>query len=248
MKQLLYTAFICFSFNGFAQEPENKGICTASVQLFHESENDTIPNDFFYLNGFFFANPLYSGSFMDITNTSDSITYEITLPFGDSLLYHGGWMADGMCYGIDTAVVNHILTVLEGEPFQITYGGDYNPLVYDVYQDGVIRNSCFIKIRKEHTYFFRIKFLDPPAPENPLDLPEITNDLSMWLNGENTLFVKTDETTVWNAEFYSLSGQIIQKYRLEGSQTLDISTFPKGCYVAHVSSENGLKKQLKFIR
>lgn len=246
MKQLLYIIFIFSSLNTFSQE--QKGICSASVRFYHESGNDTVQNDHFYVNGFSFTNPLYYGSFLDVTNSSDSTIYEITLPFGDSLLYSASWMADGMCYGIDTAVVNHILTVLEGTPFPITIGGYYATGYYNVYQNGVIRSSCFLKIQKEHTYYFRIKYLDPPQPELPLDLPEVTNDISLWLSSENTLSVKADKEVVWSINLYSLSGQMIQNNQMEGSQDLDISNLSKGCYIARISSENGLKKQVKFIK
>lgn len=247
MKRLLYIAFIIGSFTSFSQE--KKGICSASVQLFHNNGGDYNSNDHFYLEGFFFNNPLYYGNFqVDSTTSPDSLIYEITLPFGDSLLYTAGWLADGMCYNVDTAVVNHVVTVLEGTSFLITYGGYYSPGYFNLSQKGVIQDECFFKIEKDHSYFIRVKFQDPPIPETPLDLPEITNDISMWLSGENTLTVKADQDAVWELKLYSLSGQMIRKNTLEGSQNLDISNLPQGCYIVRVSSEDGLEKQLKFIR
>ncbi|WP_341899655.1 T9SS type A sorting domain-containing protein [Fluviicola taffensis] len=247
MKRLLLTAFIITSLAGFSQE--KKGICSASVQLFHDNGEVNSSNDHFYLEGFSFNNPLYYGNFqVDSTALSDSLIYEITLPFGDSLLYSAGWIADGMCFGVDTAVVNHLVTVLEGIPFPIAYAGYYSPGYFNLSQTGVITSECFFRIRKDHTYFIRVKFQDPPIPETPLDLPEITNEISMWLSGENTLSVKTDQDAVWDLNLYSLSGQMLQKKTMEGSQDLDISNLPKGCYIARVSGENGLEKQLRFIK
>ena len=255
MKKLLIIVFAFSYTSTFAQDQEKKGVCAAAIQLFRDNTAESTPNDHFSLNGFNLNEAYYTGSFqIDSTTWADSLIYEITLPFGDSLMYSAYWIADGMCpYSLDSADVNSLVTVLEGTPFPIVHYVDYYSfLQYDLSQAGVIRNSCLFQIQRKNIpgkkYFVRVKFLDPPVQEEPLNLPEITNDISMWLNSENTLFVKTDETTVWNAELYSLSGQVIQKYRLEGSQTLDISTLPKGCYVAHISSENGLKKQLKFIR
>jgi hypothetical protein len=249
MKKLLIIIFVLGSLSTFSQE--NKGICSASVRFYHESGNDTVQDDHFYVNGFSFTNPLYYGSFLDVTNSSDSTIYEITLPFGDSLLYSASWMADGMCYGIDTAVVNHILTVLEGTPFPITVGGYYAPGYYNVYQNGIIRSSCFLKIQKEYTYYLHIKYLDPPPPvepEKPLTLWEALNELYLWSKDENTISVKADDATIWEMNLYALSGQLLQKHQFQGSQDVDVSKLPKGCYIAGISPENGKNKQLRFIR
>ena len=246
MKQLLYIAFIISSLTGFSQE--KKGICSAAIQLFHDNGGDWSSNDHFYTNGFFYTKPLLYGIFqIDSTTWSDSLIYEITLPLGDSLQYSAYWTADGICNGIDTTAVNHLVTILEGTPFPITYEGYYYYVgYYSLSQKGIIRSASLFKIQmNDYTHFIRVKFQDPPKP---LDLPEITNDISMWLSDENTLSVKADQDAVWDLNLYSLSGQMIRKNTLEGSQDLDVSNLPKGCYIAHVSSENGLEKQLRFIK
>ena len=251
MKQLLYIAFIITSLTSFSQE---KGpICSSHCRLYHPTE--WIYNDYYRLKGTNWNLHEFTGLFQ--ADSIDSTITEITLILGDSLLYSAGWVDWGPCFHPDLELedVEHVITVLEGEVSvtairKESFSPDWD---YTINQNATIRSSCFLELKGAHfsnpkSHFVRVKFVDPPAPEDQLDLPEITNDISMWLNSENTLFVKTDETTVWNAELYSLSGQMIQKYRLEGSQTLDISTLPKGCYVAHVSSETGLKKQIRFIR
>ncbi|WP_430405878.1 T9SS type A sorting domain-containing protein [Fluviicola sp.] len=247
MKRLLLTAFIITSLAGFSQE--KKGICSAGFHLFHESGDDSIPDDHFMLEGFSLDNPLYYGGFH-----IDSTIYEVTLPFGDSLLYSAYWHVDGMCYPlVNSGIVDSIITILEGVPFSIIHEGYYgNSVYYSLSQKAVIRNSCLFKIQKNvpgaTAYFIRVKFQDPPIPETPLDLPEITNEISMWLSSEHTLSVKTDQDAVWDLNLYSLSGQMLQKKTLEGSQDVDVSDLPKGCYIARVSGENGLEKQLRFIK
>lgn len=251
MKRLLYITFIISSFSGFSQE--KKGVCAAGINLYHYSGNDSISDDHFNLNGFYLTNPLYYGSFINSTTWSDSVTYEITLPFGDSLLYSAYWHADGPCNSLDSADVNSLVTFLDGTPFLITHKGDYfSYFSYHISQEGIIKNPCFFKIQRldipDRLYFIRVNFLDPPQPEAPLDLPEITNDLSLWLSSENTLTVKADEDAVWEMNLYSLSGQVIQKSTLQGSQEVDVSNLPKGCYIARISNGIGAEKQLKFVK
>lgn len=251
MKQLLCIIFITGSLTAFSQDPEKKGICSAAIQLYHANGTDWSASDHFRLDGFNVNNPIaYGGFHIDMDIPVDSLTYEITLPFGDSLQYTAYWNADGLCYQVDTAEVNHLITVLEGDQFQITYQGYYSPLYYDLSQEAYIVHLCLFKIQKGSLkpYFVRVKFQDPPQPETPLTIPEVTNDISLWLSNENTLAVKADQHAVWAINFYTLSGQLIKTAKLEGSQDLDISDFSKGCYIARISSENGLKKQLKFIR
>ncbi|WP_343635914.1 T9SS type A sorting domain-containing protein [Fluviicola sp.] len=251
MKKLLIIACISGSLTGFSQDPEKKGICSASIQLFHANGTDWTASDHFRLDGFNVNNPLSYGAFhIDMDVTVDSLTYEITLPFGDSLQYTAYWHADGMCVNVDTSEVNHLITVLEGDLFPITYEGYYSPLYYDLSQEAYIVSPCLFKIQKGtlKPYFIRVNFQDPPQPETPLTIPEVTNDISIWLSNENTLTVKADQHVIWEINFYSLSGQVIQKSQMEGSQDVDISNLSKGCYIARISSENGLRKQLKFIR
>ena len=253
MKHLLYIAFIISSLTGFSQE--KKGVCSAGCHLFRESGNDSIVDDHFMLGGFDFINPLYYGGFhIDSTNLSDSTIYEVTLPFGDSILYSASWLADGMCVPLSgPEAVDSVVTILEGVPFPIIHEGYYgNPGYYSLSQKGFIRNPCLIQIKAEFggstPHFIRIKFQDSISVDPSLGLPEITNEISIWLSGENTLSVKADQDAVWDMNLYSLSGQVIQKVTLEGSQSLDVSNLPKGCYIARVSSKNGLEKQLRFIR
>jgi hypothetical protein len=252
MKKLTTLIFIITSLTGFSQE--KKGICAAGINLFHDSGNDSISDDHFNLNGFNLGTPLYYGSFLNVTTWSDSVTYEITLPFGDSLLYSAYWHADGMCFeNVDSADVNSLISILEGIPFSITHEGYYSTyFAYDISQKAVIRNACFFKIQRKNypwnTYFIRVKFQDPPLPETPLDLPEITNDISMWLSSENTLSVKADQDAVWDIHFYSLSGQLIQQSVIEGSQSVDVSSFPKGCYIVCAKDQMGTDKRLNFVR
>jgi hypothetical protein len=206
MKQLLYIAFIISSFVGFSQE--KKGVCASGINLYHYSGNDSISDDHFYLDGFYMTNPLYYGSFINSTTWSDSITYEITLPFGDSLLYSAYWHADGPCNSLDSTDVNSLVSILDGIPFLILRQGDYSSnFFYNISQTGIIRNPCFFKIHKQDipkSYFIRVKFQDPPQPEVPLNLPDITNDISIWLSDENTLSVKANEDAVLNLNLYSL--------------------------------------------
>lgn len=253
MKRLLYIIFIFSSLNTFSQDQEKKGICSASVQLFHDNGGSWDSNDHFWIDGFYSNNFSYYGNFqVDSTTWSDTLIYEITLPFGDSLQYTAYWHADGMCYGIDTAVQNHIVSVLEGPVFPIKYDGYYSPGYYDISQEAYISEACLFKIQKGyHGYFFRVKFLDPlpqPEPEKPLTLWEALNELYLWLKNENTISVKAGDATIWEVNLYSLSGQLLQKHQFQGSQDIDISKLPKGCYIAHISPENGKNKQLKFIK
>ena len=247
MKKLLIIACVSCALTGFSQE--KKGACSSGIGLYHYSVNDSISDDHLNLNGFYMGGLLYYGSFLNTTTSPDSVTYEITLPFGDSLLFYASWHGDGPCYALDSSDVNSLVTILEGVPFSIYHGGTYwNWSIYDISQEAKIRNSCFFKIQRKdipQSYFFRVKFLDPPKP---LNLPEITNDIFLWLSSENTLSIKADQDAIWEMNLYSLSGQLIQKSTLEGSQDLDISSLPKGCYIARISSENGFKKQLRFIK
>lgn len=207
------------------------------------------------LGGFSLDNPLYYGEFhLDSINLPDSTIYEVTLPFGDSILYSASWHADGMCYPMSgPEEVDSIVTILEGISFPITYEGYYgNTGYYSLSQHAYIRNACLIQIKAENPnatpYLIRIKFSDQ-IPEDPsLELPEIENEISMWLSNENTLSIKADQNAVWGMNLYSLSGQVIQKSTLQGSQEVDISNLPKGCYIARFHSEIGVEKQLKFIK
>lgn len=254
MKKLLIIVCVFSSLRTFSQDQEKKGVCSAAIQLFHDSGSNSIPDDHFSVNGFILDQPVYYGGFQkDSTTWTDSLIYEITLPHGDSLMYSAYWIADGMCpYIMDSANINSLVSVLEGTLFPITHEGYYAFINYDISQKGVIRNPCLFKIQRRdlphRKFFFRVKFQDPPQPETPLDLPEITNDISLWLSCENTLVVKADEEVVWDLNLYALSGQMIQTSKMKGSQILDISNLSKGCYVAHISSENGLNKQFRFIR
>jgi hypothetical protein len=251
MKQLLYITFVIASLTGFSQE---KGpICSSHCRLYHPTEN--IYNDYYRLKGNNWNLHEFTGLFQP--DSIDSTITEITLIVGDSLLYSAGWTDWGPCFYPDLQLedVEHVITVLEGEVSvtavrEESFSPDWD---YTINQEATIRSSCFLELKGAHfsnpkSHFVRVKFQDPPQPETPLSLPEITNDISMWVKNENTLTVKADQDVIWEINLYALSGQMIQKHALEGSQDLDISTLPKGCYVAHISSENGLKKQLKFIR
>ena len=249
MKKLLIIACASCSLTGFSQE--KKGICSAAIQLYHANGTDWNASDHFRLDGFNVNNPLFYGGFnIDTDVTVDSLTYEITLPFGDSLQYTAYWHADGICVNVDTSEVNHLVTVIEGDLFPITYEGYYSPGYYDLSQEAYIVSPCLFKIQKgiSKPYFIRVNFQDAPAPEVSLNTEEVVNDVSIWLSNENTLTIKADKDAIWEMDLYSLSGQKIQNNILEGSQNLDISYLPKGCYIARISSENGLKKQLKFVR
>lgn len=255
MKQLLYTIFIFSSLNAFSQDQEKKGVCSSLIILHHNQADPSMPDDYFTTSGFTLDHAAISGNFFqDSTTWTDSLIYEITIPFGDSLQYSAYWHADGMCpYAVDSADINSLVTILEGTPFPIVHEvGYYSFIQYDLSQAGVIRNSCLFQIQRmdipHKCYFIRVKFQDPPQPELPLDLPEVTNDISLWLSSENTLSVKADAEVVWSINLYSLSGQMIQNNQMEGSQDLDISNLSKGCYIACISSEKGLEKQVKFIR
>lgn len=252
MKNLLYILFIISSFTGFSQE--KKGICTSYIHLYHDNPgNDSLPKDLFRMDGFSMNNPLYKGHFLpDSISRPDTLFYELTLPFGDSLMYSAYWIADGMCYTLDSANVNSLLTILEGVPFPVIHEGAYQTyFAFNFSQTAIIKDSCFFKLQTKNgskAYFFQIKFLDPPILETPAEEPELINDLFVWLSNENTLRIKTDEPTVWNVSLYALTGELVQTRQSEGSQDLDLSKLPKGCYIARFSSQNGLEKQLKFLK
>lgn len=239
--------FILISLFGFAQDQEKKGICSASVQLFHNNGGDWNSNDHFWIDGFYSNNFSYYGNFqIDSTTWSDSIIYDLTLPFGDSLQYIAYWHADGMCYPIDTTVENHIVSVLEGTVFPITYDGYYSPGYYDISQEGYISHPCLFKIKKgSKGYFFRVKFQEAPKP---LVVPQIINDISLWMSAENTLSIYAVEGCTWNLEVYALSGELIHSNTMEGAQNLDVSSFPGGYYIAHIKDNIGNEKHVKFVK
>ena len=250
MKQLLYIIFIFNSLNTFSQYQEKKGICSASVQLFHKNGEDWSSNDHFWMDGFYSNNSSYYGNFLvDSTTWSDTLIYELTLPYGDSLQYTASWHADGLCITIDTAVENHIVDVLEGPVFPIAFEGYYSPGYYSISQKGYISDPCLFKIKKGyHGYFFRVKFQDAPEQEKPLTVPQIINDISLWMSTENTLSVKAVEGCTWKLKVYAVSGELIRSNTLEGSQDLDVSSLPAGYYIAHIKDNIGNEKQVKFVK
>ena len=250
MKRLLYITFIISSLNVFAQE---KGpICSIFCTLTHT--NGPNLSDHFSVYSLALNNKIVSGAFHP--DPLDSTIFVITLPIGDSLVYHGGWTDWGPCISPDLEVenVDGVLTVLEGVLFPITAvktissNPDWD---YSISQDAVIRDSCLLEIKAVYvsnpkSYFIRVNFGEAPALGV---LENTTKEIYMILkdNG-NTLFIEADENVVLNATIYSLSGQVIQKSSLQGSQEVDISNLPKGCYIARISSGIGLEKQLKFIK
>lgn len=252
MKQLLYIICIISSLTGFSQDHEKKGICSSGISLFHSNGDDFYESNRVLIDGFNTSHVYEIVNFtIDSTTWTDSLIYELRLPFGDSLTYSASWHADGMCYYLDSADVNSLVTILKGIPFPIAHKGDYDmSYYYNLSQIGYIKDPCLFKIQKRNSpdkYFFRIKFYDPEVSvEGPF--PKISEDISVWQSSENMLTVQATEGIAWNIDLYSLSGQLIQNNKLEGSQDLDISTLSKGCYIARISSEKGLKKQLKFIR
>ncbi len=252
MKQLLYIICIISSLTGFSQDHEKKGICSSGISLFHSNGDDFYESNRVLIDGFNTSHVYEIVNFtIDSTTWTDSLIYELRLPFGDSLTYSASWHADGMCYYLDSADVNSLVTILKGIPFPIAHKRDYDmSYYYNLSQIGYIKDPCLFKIQKRNSpdkYFFRIKFYDPEASvEGPF--PKISEDISVWQSSENMLTVQATEGIAWNIDLYSLSGQLIQNNKLEGSQDLDISTLSKGYYIARISSEKGLKKQLKFIR
>lgn len=252
MRQLLYITFVISSLTGFSQDQEKKGICSSGISLFHSNGDDFYESNRVFIDGFNTSHVYEIVNFtIDSTTWTDSLIYELRLPFGDSLTYSASWHADGMCYYLDSADVNSLVTILKGIPFPIAHKGDYDmSYYYNLSQIGYIKDPCLFKIQKRNSpdkYFFRIKFYDPEASlEGPF--PKISEDISVWQSSENTLTVQATKGIAWNIDLYSLSGQMIQRSKSEGSQDLDISNLPKGCYIAWVSSSNGLEKQLRFIR
>lgn len=251
MKRLLVTIFIISSLTGFSQE---KGpICSGGCSLFHPTDPLLNSYDNFRLSGGSLDHVVFSGAFQADSITSDSLIYEITLVSGDSLIYSASWLNDGgPCYiqTLEPEDTDSVVTILEGTPFPITIfePSGYSGFSFAISQKGIVRNSCLIQFKAAYLTnpqktLVRVKFVDPT-----LGIPDISNEFSLWLSGENKLSVKADQDAVWEMTLYSLSGQVIQKNNLEGSQDLDISNLPKGCYIARVSNGNGLEKQLKFIR
>jgi len=250
MKRLLYITFIIGSLNAFAQE---KGpICSIFCTLTH-TNGSNLP-DHFSVYSLALNNKIVSGAFHP--DPLDSTIFVITLPIGDSLVYHGGWTDWGPCISPDLEVenVDGVLTVLEGALFPITAvktissSPDWD---YSISQDAVIRDSCLLEIKAVYvsnpkSYFIRVNFGEAPALGV---LENTTKDNYMILkNNGNTLFIEADENAVLNATIYSLSGQLVQKETIEGKQNLDISSFPKGCYIVNVSDENGTEKRMKFVK
>lgn len=250
MKQLLYIAFIIYSATGFAQE---KGpICNIGIRLRHE--NGTQLGDYLHISELNLSHSEPYGAFHQVSTTSDSLIYEITLPSGDSLSYHGSWANDGWgpCLVLpNPEQLDSVVEVLDGEPFPIVTTGTYTAAMdYSLSQDAMIRTSCFFEIKAAYeqnpqSYFVRVNFLESSVgvAEEP-----VTNDISMWLTDQNTLSVKTNENAILDLYLYSLSGQLVQRATIEGSQSIDISALPKGYYVLHASDQNGLERRLKFVK
>lgn len=250
MKHLLYIAFIITSLNSVAQE---KGpICSIFCTLTHT--NGSNPSDHFSVYSYALNHKVFSGAFH--VDPLDSTVMVITLPIGDSLVYHGGWVDSGSCIAPDFEVedVDGVLTILEGELVPITAvktistSPDWD---YSIGQDAVIRSSCLLEIKAIYvsnpkSYLVRVEFVESPI----LGIPEdITKDIYIVLtDNQNTLFIEVDENAILNTTIYSLSGQLVHKTTIEGQQNLDISSFPKGCYIVNVSDETGGEKRMKFIK
>jgi hypothetical protein len=250
MKRLLYTAFIISSLNAVAQE---KGpYCSISVTLHHPTPDYS---DYFTLYSYSLDQEVHHGAFH--ADSLDSTIMEISLLVGDSLVYHGGWIGSALCSTPDEVEdVDGVLTILEGELVPITTAKiissspDWD---YSVSQDAVIRSSCLLEIKAVYaanpkSHFVRVSFVEPTPPV--LSVPDdITKDIHMILtDNANTLFIEADENAILNATIYSLSGQLVQKATIEGQQNLDISSFPKGCYIVNVSDETGAEKRMKFVK
>jgi hypothetical protein len=249
MKQLLYIALIISSLNSVAQE---KGpICSIAVTLHHPSPANS---DYFSVYSYALNHRVFSGSFH--ADPLDSTIMVITLPIGDSLVYHGGWIDWEPCIAPDFEVedVDGVLTILEGELVPITAvktistSPDWD---YSIGQDAVIRTTSLLEIKAAYlpnpkSHFVRVTFVAPtlPVPE----VPEISKDIYILLTDENTLFIEADEHSILNTVIYSLSGQLVEKRIIEGQQNLDISSFSKGCYIVQVTDETGAEKRLKFVK
>ena len=256
MKHLLFIIAIICSLTTSSQE--RGPICNVGCSFIHD--DGTPFGDHLHLDGFYLSEPVCGGTFhLDSTNLSDSVIYEITLPFGDSLMYHGTWMNDGWgpCLVLlHPEQLDSVVEILEGTPFPILSSGTYtNEVDYSLSQDAVIRDSCFLKIRATYSnfstpHFVRVKFLDTPLgiPDPADEMSAITNEISIWLSNENTLAIKADENTLVDLNLYSISGQLVQHTIIEGTQNLDISALPKGCYIARSSAKNGLEARLKFVK
>jgi len=250
MKHLLYIAFMIFSFSAFAQE---KGpICNIGCRLRHE--NGTQLGDYLQISELNLSHSEPYGAFYQVPTSSDSLIYEITLLLGDSLSYHGSWVNDGAgpCLALPNPVqLDSVVEMLSGDPFPIVTTGTYLAATdYSLSQDAMIRNSCFFEIKAAYeqnpqSYFVRVNFLESSVgvAEEP-----VTNDISIWLSDQNTLSVKTNENVILDLHLYSLSGQLVQRTTIEGSQSVDISALPKGYYVLNASDQNGLERRWKFVR
>lgn len=173
------------------------------------------------------------------------------------MIYHTGLTDWGPCIAPDLEIedVYGVISILEGEIFPVTTvktissSPDWD---YSISQDAVIRTSCLLELKAAYipnskSHFVRVKFSD-----GSLDIPDAPNetstDYSIWLSNENTLTIKAVENSVLKVNLYSLSGQLVQEATIGGSQNIDISTLPKGCYMVLSSNKNGLEKRLKFVR
>ena len=248
MKRLLYITFIITSLNGFSQE---KGkICSISCSLHHPTPDHL---DYFTVYSDALNQEVHNGAFH--SNSLDATIFEISLPVGDSLVYHGGWVSWGPCATPhEVEDVNGVFTILEGDLVPITTVKTLstNPdWEYSIGQDAVIRTSSLLEIKAVYlpnpkSHFVRVTFVAPtlPVPE----VPDISKDIYILLTDENTLFIEADEHSILNTVIYSLSGQLVEKRIIEGQQNLDISSFSKGCYIVQVTDETGAEKRLKFVK
>jgi hypothetical protein len=248
MKQLLYITFIITSLSGFSQE---KGkICSISCSLRHPTPDYL---DYFTVYSNALNQEVHNSAFQ--VDSLDATVFEISLPAGDSLVYHGGWVSWGPCATPhEVEDVDGVLTILEGESVPITTvktlstSPDWE---YSIGQDAVIRTSSLLEIKAVYlsnskSHFVRVTFVAPTLPVP--GVPDISQDIYILLTDENTLFIEADEHSILNTVIYSLSGQLVEKRIIEGQQNLDISSLSKGYYIVQVTDETGAEKRLKFIR
>lgn len=247
MKTLTSLLYVACSL-AFSQEKGH--YCSVSCQLYYPGGTYA---DHYAVHGYNLGDVSSGGMFQ--VDPSDSNIVEITIPYGDSLLYHGGWIAWGPCFPMtEPEDLDSVVTFVEGSAFPLTvakhdsYSPDYD---YIVTQDGIIRQSCLIRIKaaylpdpKEH--FVRVIVEEPVVVEEP---PVYTDEILFAWTDQQTLVVKKDaEAFRLNTAIYSLSGQLLQQSAAEGEQVFDIGSFQQGCYIVQTIDESGVKKQLKFVR
>ncbi|MNU65038.1 hypothetical protein D3C71_543270 [compost metagenome] len=243
MKRLLFITALINSISTFSQEKGAQCKSECSLTYHHGTETDL-----FQIKGFFFDLAQYTEAFEQ--STQDTMSYEISINEGDSLIYNADFVFEVCPGGIGQDDLDSVLLVLEGDPVPLTKGWNVTSYSGDhFWQTGVIKSPGLFRFRDdyrnspENTYLMRVTMKELATPEISI------NQDWVLLSYENSLTIKTaNETAVVSVTIYSLSGQLIRQALLEGTTALDLSALPKGCFIVHATDRNGIEKSLKFVK